>query len=286
MVVVNPQPSTIRSLIAVAAGLALTLAACGGGDDDTADTTVPATDPAPATTEASGDVAPAMQPASITFEAQSTDGASVTIASVDLPAAGFIAVHDDGGGSPGPVIGNSNLLQAGTSSDVVVTLDAVPDDGSTLYPMVHIDTDGNGVYEFGTVEGVDGPGLTAGGDVAVVGAVVTFTGDQGLDDTDDTDDTVDTDDSDDTSDAAPADGATITIADFAFDGITEVAVGTTVVVTNTDSAPHTWTAVDGAFDSGSLGQGETFEFTFDTAGEFEYFCNFHPSMTGTITVTG
>lgn len=85
---------------------------------------------------------------------------------------------------------------------------------------------------------------------------------------------------------AGAENATITISDFAFSGVTEVAVGTTVVVTNQDGAQHTWSALDGAFDSGALGDGETFEFTFTEAGTFDYQCNFHPSMTGTIVVTG
>jgi len=94
------------------------------------------------------------------------------------------------------------------------------------------------------------------------------------------------DDAGNADDAAPVGGDTITIADFAFTGVTEIPVGTTVVVTNSDPTPHTFTAEDGTFDSGSLAAGETFEFTFDTPGEFAYFCNFHPSMTGTITVTG
>ena len=80
-------------------------------------------------------------------------------------------------------------------------------------------------------------------------------------------------------------GATITIDGFAFDGVTEVAVGTTVVVTNADTTQHTWSAVEGAFDSGALAPGDTFEFTFTEAGTFDYQCNFHPSMTGTIVVT-
>lgn len=80
--------------------------------------------------------------------------------------------------------------------------------------------------------------------------------------------------------------AAITISNFTFEGVTEIAVGTTVVVTNTDNTQHTWTALDGAFDSSALGEGDTFEFTFAEPGEFEYQCNFHPSMTGTIIVTG
>jgi plastocyanin len=97
-----------------------------------------------------------------------------------------------------------------------------------------------------------------------------------------------------TAPAAPADDdatvpggdGVITISGFAFSGVTEVAVGTTVVVTNDDSASHTWTSTDGSFDSGAIAPGESFEFTFTEPGTFEYVCNFHPTMTGTITVTG
>ena len=88
------------------------------------------------------------------------------------------------------------------------------------------------------------------------------------------------------TDAAPSGSAAITISSFAFEGVTEVAVGTTVVVTNDDPTVHTWSADDGSFDSGALAQGESFEFTFTEAGEFAYSCNFHPSMTGTVVVTG
>ena len=86
--------------------------------------------------------------------------------------------------------------------------------------------------------------------------------------------------------AEPAGDATITIADFAFGGITEIAAGTTVTIINNDSAPHTLTADDGSFDAGTIGAGESVEFTFPDAGEFTYHCNFHPSMTGKIVVTG
>lgn len=86
------------------------------------------------------------------------------------------------------------------------------------------------------------------------------------------------------ADAGP--DATITIAGFSFTGAETVSVGDAVQVSNEDSVGHTWTAVDGEFDSGSIGAGETFDFTFDEAGEFDYFCSIHPEMTGTITVEG
>lgn len=98
----------------------------------------------------------------------------------------------------------------------------------------------------------------------------------------------DGDDSTGTTGTAGAGGeeATITIDDFAFSGSDTVAVGESVTVTNEDSVAHTWTGVDAEFDSGSLAQGASFEFTFEEAGEFDYFCAIHPTMTGSITVEG
>lgn len=81
-------------------------------------------------------------------------------------------------------------------------------------------------------------------------------------------------------------GAEIEIADFAFVGDQQVAVGGTVLVTNTDAASHTWTSVDGSFDSGTLAEGESFEFTFDEPGTFRYRCDIHETMAGSIEVTG
>ncbi len=70
---------------------------------------------------------------------------------------------------------------------------------------------------------------------------------------------------------------------FSPDAIT-VAVGDEVTWTNIDGIDHTVTADDDSFDSGTLGDGEDFSFTFDEAGDFTYHCNIHSSMTGTITV--
>jgi plastocyanin len=61
--------------------------------------------------------------------------------------------------------------------------------------------------------------------------------------------------------------------------------GTTVRWTNEDSINHTVTANDQKFDSGILSGGETFEFTFNETGAFDYHCTIHPSqMRGKITV--
>ena len=86
---------------------------------------------------------------------------------------------------------------------------------------------------------------------------------------------------------APPDatGSAVTIASFKFEPATlTISVGTTVTWTNNDSASHTVTADDGSFKSGTLGKGGTFSQTFATAGTFAYHCNFHSSMTATVTV--
>lgn len=64
----------------------------------------------------------------------------------------------------------------------------------------------------------------------------------------------------------------------------EIAAGTTVTWTNSDTMPHTATASDGAFDSGVFDPGASFSYTFDEAGSFDYACLLHPEMLGTIVV--
>ena len=65
----------------------------------------------------------------------------------------------------------------------------------------------------------------------------------------------------------------------------EVKVGETVTWINDDSGRHTVTSKDGVFDSGMMGKGQSFSFTFDKAGEYPYFCSPHPGMVGTVVVT-
>jgi plastocyanin len=68
-----------------------------------------------------------------------------------------------------------------------------------------------------------------------------------------------------------------------------VEVGYTVTWTNNDTVAHTVTAgtpdnPTGEFDSGTIQPGETFSYTFDQAGTFDYYCTLHPDMTGSVTV--
>ncbi|HEY5651380.1 MAG TPA: copper-containing nitrite reductase [Acidimicrobiia bacterium] len=74
-------------------------------------------------------------------------------------------------------------------------------------------------------------------------------------------------------------------ADFSINVLT-VPVGTTVTWTNQDTTMHTVTAVDGSFDSGYYGEGESWSFTFTEAGEYEYYCIPHPWMRAKVIVEG
>jgi plastocyanin len=85
---------------------------------------------------------------------------------------------------------------------------------------------------------------------------------------------------------AAADSVTVEIAGFAYSpDVVTIPVGGSITWVNADSAPHTATAMDrDVLQSGTLNQGESFTQTFDTPGTYEYFCEFHANMKGTIVV--
>ena len=69
-----------------------------------------------------------------------------------------------------------------------------------------------------------------------------------------------------------------------------VDVGGVVIMSNTDSAAHTYTSgnptdgPDGIFDTSLLMVDNSFEWSPDTVGQYDYFCMVHPWMVGTIIV--
>ncbi len=88
----------------------------------------------------------------------------------------------------------------------------------------------------------------------------------------------------------------VNIQNFAFNpGTITVRVGQQVTWMNNDSAPHTTTSGSCSggtctpgpgWDSGTLNPGQSFSFTFTTAGTFTYFCRIHgAAMQGTVVVT-
>lgn len=82
-----------------------------------------------------------------------------------------------------------------------------------------------------------------------------------------------------------SDSGVVEIVEFAYDPV-DVAVrtGGTIEWTNSDAAPHTATAEDDSFDTGSLDKGDSARITFDEPGSFKYICTFHPFMNATVEV--
>lgn len=77
----------------------------------------------------------------------------------------------------------------------------------------------------------------------------------------------------------------VTIKNFAFSPSSlTIPVGATVVWRNDDGVAHTATSTSPGFDSGNLDNGAHFSFTFLKAGTYAYVCQYHPNMTGQITV--
>ena len=60
--------------------------------------------------------------------------------------------------------------------------------------------------------------------------------------------------------------------------------GDRIVWVNKDLFPHTATAKDKAFDSGSIDANGSWTFNADKVGDHPYGCNFHPTMNGQIHV--
>jgi hypothetical protein len=94
------------------------------------------------------DVTPA-----VTVSDQESDGTSVTIANVAAAVPGWIVIHIDADGRPGPVLGQT-AVEVGDNSDVVVELDPPLVEDTVLWAMLHVDEGEAGVYEF---PGADGP---------------------------------------------------------------------------------------------------------------------------------
>jgi len=85
---------------------------------------------------------------------------------------------------------------------------------------------------------------------------------------------------------APSSPATIEIKNFTFMPTPlTVAPGTKITVINQDQAPHTVTADDKSFDSGTISDGQHGEVTAPTKpGSYPYICTIHQYMKGTLIV--
>jgi hypothetical protein len=123
---------------------ALLLAGCGKSKTAAEATTTTATAPTVTGTLSASD--------------QPSDGMTIKVDAVSISGApGWIAVHTDLEGKPGPVVGKK-AIPMGESKDVVITLDKAVTAGA-YWPMLHVDAGTVGTYEF---PGADVPVMSGG----------------------------------------------------------------------------------------------------------------------------
>lgn len=154
---------TPRTLAPLAVGLVLAtgLAACGNDASTTAAPSAPSTSASPPSASTSAmaghDAAAAMASGTVQAQDQASDGMSLTVAQGDLEGVdqGFIGVHMDLDGKPGPVVGVAQLKK-GSTKDLVVRFDK-PVASGAFWPMLHVDDHAVGTYEFPKVAGADLP---------------------------------------------------------------------------------------------------------------------------------
>ena len=207
---------------------------------------------------------------SVTVADQEIVDGKVTIAAVVSDGPGWLVVHAQADGNPGPILGYSPVTD-GNNADVMVEIDAA-NATETLYAMLHTDAGEAGAWEF--PNGPDAPVTVgeqvvtpafkvsnqaaavqsaptaipsapsnAGGEIPA-GAVV-VTGDE----------------------------AEVEMEDFKFSPqILVIGPGTTVKFANKDEVQHTATSDTGVFDSGYLSKGEEYFFTFTEPGTYPYYC--------------
>lgn len=88
-----------------------------------------------------------------------------------------------------------------------------------------------------------------------------------------------------TTTGAPAEPGAVLVAGYAFDPTpATVQAGETITWTNEDDFAHTSTSDDDVWDSDEIGNGESFEFTFDEPGTYAYHCAIHNFMQGEVVV--
>ncbi len=84
--------------------------------------------------------------------------------------------------------------------------------------------------------------------------------------------------------ASGGDAVTIKGFEYAPSPLT-VEAGTKVTWKNDDSTGHTASATaSGGFDTGGIDAGAAKAVTLDKPGTFDYICEFHPTMKGSVTV--
>ncbi len=175
---------------------------------------------------------------------------------------GWVVVHkDNGSGAPGAVLGHSKVSE-GITQDLQVQLTDTLEytHGMDLYPMLHVDKGNMDEYEF---PGADVPEIFGNetNNIVLTSFMV------------------------DTTTTSSADTTTIDISGNAFNPSSKtISEGTTVKWVNNDGYAHTVTSDNQVFSSGNINGGDSYTYTFNSTGTYDYHCTIHTTMTGSIVV--
>lgn len=90
-------------------------------------------------------------------------GVEVFIEDITLKNPGYVVIHREVDGTPGPIIGSSDLLPAGETKNLIVSLNESVKEGDVLFAMLHSDN-GDGTFEF---PGPDAPVLDTNGNIVM-----------------------------------------------------------------------------------------------------------------------
>jgi plastocyanin len=207
---------------------------------------------------------------SVTVADQEIVEDKVTIAEVMSDGPGWLVIHAQADGKPGPILGYSPVAD-GPNARVVVAIDA-SSATETLYAMLHTDAGELDTWEF--PNGPDAPVMV---DEQVVTPAFKVSRQAAA--------------SQSAATAIPAapsnagseipagavvvagDEAEVEIEDFKFNPqVLVIHPGTTVKFANKDEVQHTATSDTRVFDSGYLSKGEEYSYTFTEPGTYPYYC--------------
>jgi len=153
-----------RLLVLLAAALVALPACAYESAGTTSTTTVPV-----------GEEPAATSPAEIVASDQRVEGSSLIVDSVSLPAPGFVVVREDAGGSPGEVIGISEVLTTGVIARVPVPFFVPLIEGTRVHLTVHIDVDRDQRFTYEPPDAfIDEIATTATGEPATATALLTL----------------------------------------------------------------------------------------------------------------
>lgn len=125
----------------------------------------------PATTTAVLTLLAPLAPADAFVDPQTNNGSTLDVASVSLPSAGWVVIHQSEGGEPGAVLAISELLPAGITADLVFNLDPALESTQSVFVAVWIDRDQDGIFD--PENGLDEIGVRDNGSLALENPVIT-----------------------------------------------------------------------------------------------------------------